>query len=155
MLMVVHASAGALIGEISQTALSAFSISFVLHFIMDLVPHGDHEIVARYRENKQVKKILSFLITDTLATLCLVVALFVSPIPFNEQLVFWGIAGALLPDIIVALYQVFEFRLLKKFNHFHYFIHDFFPEKKNKKLKFLPGLLLQILVIIFCLKIIL
>ena len=116
--MVVHASAGALVGEMSQTAFTAFSVSFLLHFLMDMVPHGDHEIVANYKKNKQIRKIIAFLLMDITATLIFIMALCLTTLPFNAKLVFWGVFGGLLPDMLVAIYQTFEIKLLKKFNYF-------------------------------------
>ena len=69
MLMVIHAASSAWIGELSNSALMAFFVCFILHFILDFIPHGDHNIVANYKEQKKMRRIYIFLIADLIATL--------------------------------------------------------------------------------------
>ena len=143
MLMAVHAGAGAVIGELSQTAFSAFTLSFLLHFLMDFIPHGDHAIVENHFQKKNRIPTYTFILSDLIVSLVFILALSFSQVSFNKTLVLWGVFGGILPDFLVAIYQVTKVRFLKGFNDFHYFVHDFLNVKKDKRISLASGLAMQ------------
>ena len=154
MLMVIHAAASAWVGEVAPNPASAFFISFVLHFLMDFIPHGDHEIVNNYRNKKAIKRIYTFIIADLLMTILFILSIELFDIGLQKKIMFWSIFGGLLPDIAVAIYKMTETPVLKKFHDLHFTIHNFLPEKKHKTIPFISGIALQIILFFVLLKVI-
>ena len=142
MLLVVHASIGALIGKKIQNNFLAFAISFVAHFIMDFLPHGDHEIVNNFKAKKQTAKLYVYLLSDAISTILLIIAILSSDNFTNTKGLFYGIIGGILPDIIVFIFHLSKGHIFNKFAKIHDSIHTFLDNKKP--ISFILGLIIQI-----------
>jgi len=149
MLLTVHAATGVLIGQKVSIWWLAFIIGFISHFIMDMIPHGDQGIAERYRAKTHTKQAIQFVLIDLVV--CMVFSIFwllkFSDNIYNFSAIYMGLAGALLPDLLVGIHEVYP-KLFKRFHKFHFRIHDLFPTKKIN----LPlGLMIQIALLIFLL----
>jgi hypothetical protein len=128
MLIAVHAAIGALIGENVPNPWWAFGLSFIFHFICDIIPHGDQEQVRYYKSKKRLNKIVSLVLVD--ATICIFfLANYFSDargMITNFKPIIAGIIGGILPDMLVAFYHLnkkYFFRL----NYVHHRTHQLFP----------------------------
>ncbi len=150
MLLTVHATVGAIIGDNVSTPLLAFVLAFISHFILDIFPHGDEELVKAYRNDFKNKGMIYLIFFDIIATLILLPVLFYSQkINFNITVI-WGIIGGVIPDIFVGLYEITHkyFRRTYKFHNFtHNKLGKFFGTKTNLSLPLKFGLLIQIILI--------
>ncbi len=126
MLIAVHGAVGALIGENINSPILAFVLAFVSHFCLDFIPHGDHDQVKYYKKEKRLNKIVSLVLVD--ASICIFfLANYFSEargITTNFRPVIAGIAGGILPDIIVAFYNLHRGYFFR-FNYFHHRVHQF------------------------------
>lgn len=144
MMMALHAPAGAFIGETLNSSLLAFILGIISHFIMDIIPHGDLEVIKDYEKEKNVKKHLKVLILDAVLTITIIYLIFETSVFTNSQAVSWGIIGALLPDLLVGFYEATNFKLLKYIKIFHTKNHTLIKKDFSQK----TGLILQLIVFI-------
>jgi len=149
MLLTVHAATGVLIGQKMKYWWLAFIIGFVLHFILDLIPHGDQKLIEGYRTKHKPRHIVQLILIDL--TICIAFSIYWL-LKFHDNLLYFtsiymGLAGALLPDLLVGIHEIYP-KLFKRFHKFHSYIHDKFPTKKIN----LPlGLMIQIVFIVILL----
>ncbi len=120
MLLTVHATAGALIGQQLNNPILAFVVAFVSHFILDIIPHGDQDWIDEYKgdQKTKVKKIISIVAIDVVILLALLVSRFYYTDSFVPSLsIASGILGGILPDFLVGCHELSD-RLFKSFYRF-------------------------------------
>lgn len=147
MFLAVHAAAGAIIGQnLEEGAVLIFLLAFTSHFLLDLIPHGDHHhVVDYYFGNKsKLKQIYNIILIDAVATTILAVVL-MTLTNLNRIAIAWGIIGAVFPDLLVGLNELIKNSKTKWFTRFHFRIHNALVHKI--KVKPLPGALFQIIII--------
>ncbi len=163
MFLVVHASVGALVGNAVGNPVAAFSINFALHFVMDMIPHGDQVMYEKYKQGKRVKAAMLHTALDAAATFAVLVVIFSMGDTISGASAMAGVIGGLLPDFLVGLYELFHpkgvrwtGRQLNKFNNLHMANHVFLIRRlfrKDMPLRY--GYLMQAVVIVVILKLIL
>ncbi|MFZ5364830.1 MAG: hypothetical protein ACOZBH_01350 [Patescibacteria group bacterium] len=146
MLLTVHAATGVLIGQKTNNWWLAFIIAFIAHFIMDMIPHGDQNLIEEYRAKTKPKQIVQLILIDI--GLCLAFNLFWL-IKFHNNIIsylaiFMALAGSLLPDLLVGVHEVYP-KLFRRFYQAHEFFHDIF---KTKKISLSTGLMMQLAILI-------
>ncbi len=115
---------GGLIGENVPTPLVAAAVGIASHFILDTIPHGDSYLYYNYKEGKNVTKSLVYTVVDAvLAVIVLVYMLEIAPYPSRGTMVA-AVIGAILPDFLVALAEIFPIKPLAWFAKTHMRIHD-------------------------------
>ena len=144
MLLSIHATAGALIGQQINNPILAFILAFVSHFILDVIPHGDHDWIDEYKggQKSKARKIVSIVVIDVLVLLALLVSKFYFK-SFTPNLpIVAGVVGGVLPDFLVGCHELSD-KLFKRFYHLHFVVHDL--------VKFQPstasGLFMQIIIL--------
>lgn len=133
MLLTVHATAGALIGQQINNPVLAFVLAFISHFILDIIPHGDQDWIEEYKgdQKSKVKKIISIVVIDIVILLVLLVSKYYYSESFAPSLsIGAGILGGILPDFLVGCHELSD-RLFKKFYKFHFWIHDLIKVKPS------------------------
>lgn len=153
MLLVVHAATGALIAQHVPNAAWAFVLAFIAHFIMDFIPHGDHEVVAKFKKNKQTMAMYFYLISDWISTLIFVLAFLATDAATANPAILWGILGGVIPDVLVLFFYLSNGNILHNFTYRHHQIHNFFPERKNTTVSFRSAMIVQALFMIYFLQI--
>lgn len=132
MLLVTHATAGAVIGQFTGNPVLAFCVALVVHFLMDMIPHGDVGISDNFRVYKRKRKqAVAYAVVDGVATVLFVLFLFNARDILSLQNFTWGIAGSVLPDLMVGLYDLTKVKFLKWFSDLHFFFHDIFVRRKG------------------------
>ena len=147
MFLAGHAAAGALIGQqLQENAILIFLLAFISHFLLDLIPHGDHHHVVDYYFGKKekLKEIYNTIKIDAVATIIIVVVLLVYT-HLNRIAIAWGIIGGVLPDLIVGLNELVKNSKIKWFTKFHFRVHNALV--KSFDVKPWPGAVFQIIVI--------
>ena len=130
MFVTTHAALGALIGEaLPGHPILAFVLGIILHFLSDMVPHGDSQLYKGYLAGSKVKRAIAYTVIDAVVAIFFVLFLFNTRMFDSRIAVSMGIAGSILPDLIVAIYEVFKVRQLKWFQRFHFFFHNLITDR--------------------------
>ncbi|MCX6746411.1 MAG: hypothetical protein NTX00_05405 [Candidatus Parcubacteria bacterium] len=147
MLLSVHATVGAIIGENVNTPLLAFVLAFISHFVLDIIPHGDDVLIKAYRNDFKNKGVLYLIIFDIFSTALLLLLLFYFHKISLTQTVYWGIFGGILPDLMVASYEITN-KFFKRTHKIHSWTHDRIHWTIPLKL----GILVQLIIIYLMLR---
>ncbi|OQA03304.1 MAG: hypothetical protein BWY68_00772 [bacterium ADurb.Bin400] len=121
MLIAAHSISGGVLGELVGNPVAAFIGAFLLHFVLDWLPHYDttDDGVFTLRQ-------IAFIIFD--AIIAALIILFVIGFSFTtHQLFFWGALGGIFPDIIENLLirndEPIYGNLGLSFHRFHVSVH--------------------------------
>ena len=151
MLMTVHAIVGAAIGQQVDNIYLSFIIGFLSHFVLDLIPHGDSELIDGYYKKEKVRKMIGLVVIDAIAMAVLILLLFSykSADFTNKYSVIFGILGSILPDFIVGIAELSK-KHFQNFYRFHTQIHTYI-KKINPTL--FDGVIMQIIVLLLLMEI--
>ena len=153
MFLTVHSSIGIIIGQHTQSAWLAFILGFIIHFIVDIIPHGDGSLVenGQIKTEKEVELVAKIGLVDSIVMTCLILFLVNQNIISLTWPIFFGIIGSICPDFITGFYLLFKYKWLKWYVDFHLNLHYIF-KKYDVSLK--VGLITQSLFLIIILLII-
>lgn len=138
MLLAVHSVSAGVAGEVIGNPIFAFLLGFLLHFVLDAIPHFDTT-----DEGKFTKRQICLLAVDGAIGAAILIYLLIYS---SHHLAFVaGVFGGLLPDLLDNIpWWEDRFRSSwfgKKFHQFHDYI-------QSVKLKPIFGILVQYLIII-------
>lgn len=132
MTLTTHATLGAVIGQATGNPLLAFVFGFISHFLIDMIPHGDTGISDNFRVLRRRRKhAVAYVMVDAIFGIFFVLLLANSRDIDSVRTFSWGIVGAVLPDLLVGIYEITKTHLLRWFNTFHFLFHDFFVKRKG------------------------
>lgn len=145
MLISVHTAAGVIIAQkVATSALGAFSLGVIFHFLLDFIPHGDTKLFHWFSKRIHRDMILSLSILDAFITIFYLLYLFTyTNIPDSAH-IFWAILGSIIPDFLTTYHAIFKPKILKPFSQLHDYVHNYIPSKMTVK----EGLLLQFVFIV-------
>ena len=119
-----HIAIGAGISTIVGNPVLGFGISFLSHFIVDIIPHGDSFLSDEMRKDGKMRKAVLYGTFDYLVTIPLFF-LFLVTAPFISLAVFLtSCLGSIAPDLLVGLHDLTKSKYLKGFNDLHFWFHD-------------------------------
>jgi hypothetical protein len=127
MILAVHTVAGAFMSQLPLPIAAIFVLSFISHFLIDIIPHGDEQFFdsewPRDKRLQQAKKIIAL---DLILTTGLALYFFGTTPEYLHWALFAGIFGNLLPDMLISIHELTPIKtnLLKRFHTFHTNIHD-------------------------------
>lgn len=147
MLLSVHATVGAIIGESVSTSLLAFILAFISHFILDIIPHGDGALIKAYRNDFKNRGMFYLIIFDLISTMILIFLLFYLNKISYSQTVIWGIVGGVLPDFMVAIYEITD-KYFRRAHKLHAWTHN----RLNWSISLKLGILVQLIIMYLLLK---
>ncbi len=132
MTITTHAAMGAFIGKLTGNPVLAFFIGMASHFLVDMIPHGDSGLADNFRVHKvKRKQAVTYTLIDAIIAIFFILIL-ANTKDINSMRTFtWGIVGAVLPDLIVGIYDVTKSPLLKWFYKMHFYFHDYFLKRKG------------------------
>ncbi len=151
MFLSVHAATGAIIGTEISSPWLAFLAAFAIHFVMDVIPHGDHELGKRFfgligkklSEEEQIKKMIAYEVLDLFVVVFFVIYAFKNFYFAKDDSVVWAIIGGILPDVIVFAYFVTKSKYLKWFFDFHKWFHHLIINRLGRDLPLKVGMAMQ------------
>ena len=128
MILTPHILTGAIIGSKISSLIIVFFMSFFSHYLLDMIPHHEYDIIKiKYKKTKLNKELffaLSKIIIDFSVGL-LIALWFIWNKPYFFMAIF-GIFSSLLPDGLLFLYWNYpNNRLLKFFAKPHNDCHFF------------------------------
>ncbi|MDO8617412.1 MAG: hypothetical protein Q7N87_00750 [Candidatus Uhrbacteria bacterium] len=125
MFITTHAALGALIAEqIPNHPIAAFVLGMASHFLSDIIPHGDLNLYKGFISGSKVKRAVAYVVVDGIAAIFFVMFIFNTKIFDHRLAISMGIAGGVLPDLLVAVYELFRVKGLSAFHRFHFFFHN-------------------------------
>ncbi len=131
MTITTHAAIGAGIGFSIGNPVIGFFLGLCSHFLVDMIPHGDSAISENFRVHKKKKGPVAYTTIDGLIAIYLVLAFFNVRGDVTSLALSAAIAGSILPDLLIGLYDATKSKHLKLFYDFHFFFHDFFTSRKG------------------------
>ena len=159
MFITIHAATGALIGTEIANPIIAFIISFAMHFLIDIIPHGDRELGKKFfglinkkiSEEEKIKSLAAYGIIDYVILIFFLLFMFKNFSFAKNDGVIWGIIGGVLPDLLVAVFVLTKTKYLKWFFDFHKWNHHLIIEKLNNDISLKKGILMQVVIFLFLL----
>lgn len=134
MLIAVHSVAGGIVGESLGNPVLAFLAGFVLHFILDAIPHEyEHD------DKKMSVLDISLLIIDIIITVIVWRKYFGAGLNLQSSF-FWGALGGIFPDLLdnIPILKLY-FRKTK----FGKVFHNFHENVQKIIVGVVPGFLIQ------------
>ncbi len=145
MFITTHAALGALIAEqMPNHPILAFVLGAASHFLSDIIPHGDLNLYKGFVSGSKVKRAIAYVTIDSVVAIFFVLFIFNTKIFDHRLAISMGIAGGVLPDLIVAAYEVFRIKELKFFHRFHFFFHNLISGRRGD-LPFASGFAMQLM----------
>ncbi len=131
MFLTAHATVGALIGQSIPNPWIAFLLGFISHFAVDLIPHGDQNLIGEGTHKQKMVKLFALTAVD-LSILGILTYYWYTHSTFLHPLsVAAGMFGAMLPDGLQGITMISNERLLLRFKH----LHDQFHVHTHTRLK--------------------
>ncbi len=139
MFLTVHGTIGIIIGQRISNPLLAFIAGFVLHYIFDIIPHGDTKVPRQYY-NIVYASLAGIIDLIIFAVFIIFISQKIEIFKLN---IICAIIGSMLPDILQAFYFMSRQKLFKSAQK----VHDYFHGLISKKFEFnfFTGLILQII----------
>ncbi|MFA5047947.1 MAG: hypothetical protein WC516_02820 [Patescibacteria group bacterium] len=151
MFITVHAAASVIVGEEITYPPLAFIISFLFHFVLDIIPHGDQQLakkflglnLSKFKEKGYIKTLALYGSLDACFLAFFLIFLFKNFQFPNRDSVVWAIIGGILPDILVALHKLTNSRLLSWFNKLHFKVHHLAIDRLGGDIPIKYGLVVE------------
>lgn len=161
MTLTTHAIASVVIAGYLPWPLLAFLVSMFVHYLMDIIPHGDEFLFARYVKNHKdrLPKMVATLDVLLMLALCYVFYLVDRTLPW--YLVVSAALGGIMPDLLISLHtqsrnrfgkenQTALGRLEKIYNQglqLHFKWHMWWHYLIGKTVRFRYGLAFQVILL--------
>ncbi len=159
MTLTTHAVTSLVIAKYLPWPIAAFFVSAFVHYLMDVIPHGDEFLYWRYIKNKKDKLPLTVAIIDILLMLGLCAAFYFLDKTLPWYLVVSAAVGGILPDLLINLhtqarnrfrnvYIGFGGKLEHVYHRFlqaHYKWHMWWHYLTKKTIRFRYGVAMQII----------
>ncbi len=147
MFVTTHALIGALIAEqMPNHPIAAFVLGMASHFLSDIIPHGDSKLYKGYISGAKARRAVAYVLVDALVALFFTLFLFNTKFVDHRFAISLGIAGSVLPDFLVGIYEVTRIPGLKWFHRLHFFFHNMVTSKKGD-LALTSGIAMQMLLL--------
>ncbi|MFA7286673.1 MAG: hypothetical protein WC052_03390 [Patescibacteria group bacterium] len=146
MFLTVHASIGALLGDVIDEPYVAGFAGMLSHFIFDAVPHGDERIEKYLLAPERKRWVAALFILDALTALAIVTLFYASGITRHPAAFFTGALGAVLPDVLDGCWHVSRKKFLPDFHTMHDAAHRFLKHPIHPVLGYIVQVSLFILV---------
>lgn len=108
MFLTTHAAAGILISHHTSDPVAVFGLSFLSHFVLDFIPHGDEEIYhdEEWKVQRRFRRVLFIGLLDVLGVVLLTLWAAHAHTAQDRSLLLLGILGSILPDFLSHLFPV-------------------------------------------------
>lgn len=147
MFIATHAAIGALIGEeFASHPVVSFVLAFGAHFLTDLIPHGDTNLYKGYVAGTKVKKAMLIVGADAVLTALFIAYLFAIVVVDHRIAIVAGVIGGVLPDVLVAIYEVTHWKWLAWFHRLHFYFHNLINSRTGD-LSLRTGMIMEVLIL--------
>jgi len=145
MFLTTHAVASITTLKITQNPIILFGINFLLHYILDSIPHGDWGTLKGFKNT-----ILNYIILFTLDIFFVLLILYsyINSNSYNLFNILSAVIGSILPDILWGLYDITKLKFLKIFLDINHFAHQILGFQEEQRFYFLTQILVVIISLI-------
>lgn len=93
--------------------MAVFGLSFLSHFVLDFIPHGDEEIYhdQEWKVERRFKRVVLINLIDVLGVILLTIWAINAHTAVDRSLLLLGILGSILPDFLSHLFPVLHEKL--------------------------------------------
>lgn len=156
MYQIVHGTAGILIGSQTGNPWLAFLFGILSHFILDAIPHDNMALKRWEDKGNFIKKMALEAAIDLWLLIVMVWVLQASQIISLDWPIAAGMLGAILPDYIWGLAELFRVRSkwLERYKRLHS-LDEYFKEKVYYPVSYAVTVQLGTLIILLALYVIL
>lgn len=117
MFLTTHAAAGILISNYVEDPVAVFSLSFLSHFVLDFIPHGDEELYhdEDWQKHQRYRwaALINFL--DVAVLIGLLLWVIGQPDQPRMGLMLTGVIGSVLPDFLSYFFPIIHQRFSWQF----------------------------------------
>ena len=145
MYITAHAAAGAVLGQYISSVPLAFLAGFVMHLILDMIPHGDKWIKDWKWFKSRMTRIAVASFIDLIGVITMSIYWINHSDSKNLAPMLAAIAGSVAPDALWGLYELTKSPILKWYRTLHTEIHELIFKKE---ISMKQGFLLQIIFVI-------
>ncbi|HNV97131.1 MAG TPA: hypothetical protein PKL13_02315 [bacterium] len=138
MFLTTHAVASLATLKITQNPTILFGINFLLHYVLDIIPHGDWGFIKGFKNWKLNYIFLSGL---DFFFVCIVSLIYIDFQPHNNINMFSAILGSILPDILWGINAFLKLKFLKVFENLNSWAHNVWGNQQEQRIYFLIQLL--------------
>jgi len=126
MFLTVHATAGIIIGQHTNNIGLAFLGGVILHFLLDIIPHGDEIIASSSKKPTETdaRRMAKIGLIDLLIMTSLLFILYQNKIIDLSPSVIAGVVGSIIPDFVIGFYLIYRYSWLEKYLSFHQRLHN-------------------------------
>jgi hypothetical protein len=138
MVLTTHAVTGAALASLTPNQpLLGFAVGFASHFVLDAIPHWDYYLASQKKDennrlndeipltlNRNFLKDIFKIGLDGFTGLLFAYFFFVFYLNFSAFIVFCGIAGAILPDILQFVQIKYRHEPFNSLRQFHIWIQS-------------------------------
>lgn len=162
MTLTTHAIVSIVLARYLPWPIAAFIAGFFGHYLMDVIPHGDEFLYARYVKNKKDLFPKTVAVIDVLCMLTLMVVFYFTGPPISLSVLFFAALGGITPDLLINLYtqtaQHFKTeyegwegqfqRVYHRFLQVHFKWHMFWHHLTHTIIRFRYGLAMQVVMLV-------
>ncbi len=152
MTVTTHVAVGTAIGLHAGSPIIGFLLGIGFHFLVDIIPHGDTNMFERYKSGGK-KRRLSYIygIADYLIAFYLFLYVLNLKEYSSTAILTASVAGSILPDLLVVIYEATKTKLLTWFYKLHFFFHNLILDRFGD-MKLVYGLTYQAIAIAMILR---
>ena len=132
--------------KITQNPIALFILNFLLHYVLDAIPHGDWGYIKGFKNQKINYILMAFL--DMLFVIIITIS-YLNSNTYSDIAILSAIIGSILPDILWGLYDLTKIKILKIFEIIDGFVHKLLGVQEEQKIYFLVQLLFIGIAILF------
>lgn len=112
MFLTTHAAAGIFIANHFGHPFAVFGLSFLSHFVLDFIPHGDESLYRdrEWKVEKRYRHVLYYNAIDFAVLVGLTLWAYTYSPPGDTSLMLLGVFGAVVPDFLSYLFPVIHER---------------------------------------------
>lgn len=147
MFLTVHGITGVIIGQSTSNLWLAFIIGFFSHYLLDLIPHGDINLVPNEisKKEKEVERVAKIALVDVVIMTVLLVFLHSRGLISLTLPILAGVTGSIFPDLFTGFCLLSKHPWFKKYLIFHHRLH-YVSNKFNVSFK--TGLVIQLIFLV-------
>ncbi len=134
MTLTFHVVSGAALGTVIGNPVAGFLLGIASHLLLDIIPHGDTGMANKYenKTNKTAQSVAKAYVSIDAAIGIMVLAILSAILPpaLTDLAYSLTIMGAILPDLLVGLAELFKRSVvLRKIKTGHFVFHNLISKR--------------------------